>query len=123
MINMSFKKFLVLGLFAVSCGTYASDANKDILVKQCRDLSDSILSLVSSQGKKSCVEKLGQATLEIESAGDSIIEDNYSTAKEELENAVYSLQYAELNNCNRYIQISHSKFEAQRIKNSLNDND
>jgi hypothetical protein len=120
MMSKSFKKIIVLGLFVVSCGLYASNLDKELIVKQCHDLSEEIVSLVSSQGKRSCVEKLGQAANQIENAIDWIIEDDYQAARNDLQGAVYDLQYAELNNCNRYIQISHSKFEAQKIKNLLN---
>ncbi|KTD44665.1 hypothetical protein Lqua_2832 [Legionella quateirensis] len=106
----------VLALNANSNNTFES---KDILTQKCRDLAQTVASLVSSQEKRACAEKLAMASMQIDIAGDWLIEDVYSAAKKELDNAVYSLQYAELNNCNRYIQISHSKFEAQRIKNSL----
>lgn len=119
MIKPYLKHILVLSVLAVSFSAHAINLNKELLAKECRDLAENISSLVSSQGRQSCVEKLGMASIQIETAGDLILEDNYATAKQELENAVYSLQYAELNTCNRYIQIAHSKLEAQRIKNSL----
>ncbi len=118
MVNLHLKKILFLGLLTVSFNTSA-DTDKELLIQRCRDLSESIISLVSSQGKKSCVEKLGTASLQIETAGEWIMNDNPVIAKQELDYAIFSLQYAELNNCNRYIQISHSKFEAQKIRNSL----
>lgn len=120
MMQMSLKKTLILTLSILSFSTSAHNlVDKDLLVKQCRDLSETIGLLVSSQGKKSCVEKLGSASVQIEDAGDFIINNDNVSARQELDSAIYSLQYAELNNCNRYMQISHSKFEAQRIKSYL----
>lgn len=117
MISMSFKKAiaLILPLLAFN----ANAASKDQLVQQCRDLSSTVASLVSSQQKKACVEKLGMASMNFDVAGDLIVDDYYQAARNELDSAILSLQYAELNSCNRYIQISHSKLEAQRIKNDL----
>ena len=119
MVNIHFKKILVLSLFSVSFNTSAAHTDKDLLVQQCRDLSENIISLVSSQGKKSCVEKLADASAQIETAGELIMDDINSAARQELDSAIFSLKFAELNNCNRYIQISHSKFEAQKIRSSL----
>lgn len=120
MINMNVKKTLVLSLLTVSLTSNATEpANKDTLAKQCRTLAENIITLVSSQGKKSCMEKLGTASMQIKTAGEFIIEDKVTDAKDGLDKAISALQYAELNNCNRYIQISHSKFEAQKIKNRL----
>lgn len=119
MNNMHLRKILVLSLFSVSLNINAADTDKDLLIQQCRDLSENILSLVSSQGKKSCVEKLDSASSQIETAGEQIMIENTSLAKQELETAIQSLQYAQFNNCNRYIQISHSILKAQRIRSSF----
>lgn len=120
MINMSLKNALLIGLSFLSLSIHADTAaSKEALALQCRQLADTVASLVYSQEKKACVEKLALAAMQIENAGDLILNDAYPPAKQELDHAVYTLQYAELNSCNRYIQISHSKFEAQKIKNSL----
>lgn len=120
MNKVNLKKALILSVSILSFNVYADilDGN-DELAKQCQDLSETVASLVSSQAKSTCAEKLDMASLLIEQAGNAIMESAYQTAKDELNNAIYTLQYAELNSCNRYIQISHSKFEAQKIKNSL----
>jgi hypothetical protein len=118
MVTIPLKKILALSLFAVSFTINAAGNDREHLVRQCHDLSEKIISLISSQGKKSCVEKLDTASAQLKSAGE-LIANNHHEAKQELDNAIYSLQYAELNNCNRYIQISHSKFEAHKIKSSL----
>ncbi|KTD37569.1 hypothetical protein Lmor_0432 [Legionella moravica] len=120
MINR-LKGVLILSLSVLALNAHSSNSldSKEVLAQKCRDLAQSVASLVSSQEKRACEEKLAMASIYIENAGDWIVEDVYSAAKKELDNAVFNLQYAELNNCNRYIQISHSKFEAQRIKNSL----
>ncbi|CAM2960099.1 hypothetical protein [Legionella worsleiensis] len=115
------KGVIVLGLSVLAFNAQANHSleGKDALTQKCRDLAQTVASLVSSQQKRACAEKLMTASTQIDIAGDWIADDFYTAAKKELDNAVFSLQYAELNNCNRYIQISHSKFEAQRIKNSL----
>lgn len=120
-MSIRLKGVLILGLSALALNAIAHDTfeSKDSLLLKCRDLAQSVASLVSSQEKRACAEKLVMASTYIDTAGDWIVEDNYAAAKKELDTAVYNLQYAELNNCNRYIQISHSKFEAQRIKNAL----
>ncbi|RUR05288.1 hypothetical protein [Legionella sp. km772] len=118
MVNLHFKRILILGLLTVSFNTNAQ-TDKNVLMQRCRDLSENIISLVYSQGRSSCVEKLSSASMEVEAAGDWIMADNPLSAKQELEHAMFSLQYAELNSCNRYIQISHAKLEAQKIRNLL----
>ena len=120
MLKMILKGSFILALPVIALNLYASASpSKEVLAKQCHELSDTVASLVSSQQKSICIDKLVFASLKIESAGSLILDDSVSTAKEDLDHAVYTLQYAELNSCNRYIQISHSKFEAQRIKNAL----
>lgn len=120
MINMKLKATLIVCLSVLTLSAFAnSTLSKETIIQQCRDLSTTVASLVSSQEKKSCTEKLAQASMQIDIAADWIVDDVYSAAKRELDNAIYTLQYAELNSCNRYIQISHSKFEAQRIKSLL----
>lgn len=118
MVNLHLKRILILGLLTVSFNTNAH-TDKDLLMQRCRDLSENIVSLVYSQGRQSCVEKLGLASMQVEAAGEWIMTDNSDSAKQELDNAIFSLQYAELSSCNRYIQISHSKLEAQKIRNLL----
>jgi hypothetical protein len=123
MKKVNLKKAVVLSLFILFFNVNANDlGNKDRLAQQCQDLSESVASLISSQVTSICTEKLGLATIQIEKAGYLILDYAYSNAKKELENAMYTLQYAELNSCNRYIQIVHSKFEAHKIKKSLIDN-
>lgn len=120
MFKMILKGTLIFTLPVIAFSLFANTLpSKEVLAKQCRELSDVVASLVSSQQKSTCVDKLVMASQEIEVAGEYILDDFYSAAKQELDIAVYTLQYAELNSCNRYIQISHSKFEAQRIKNAL----
>lgn len=119
-----FKKILrqsvLLSVSVLALSANASPGqNKEILAKQCRELSLTVASLVPSQKKSACVDKLHLASIQISTAGKLILEEANPTAKQELDDAEYTLQYAELNSCNRYIQISHSKFEAQRIKNQL----
>ncbi|CAM2948201.1 Uncharacterised protein [Legionella pneumophila] len=120
MINMKLKATLIACLSVLTLSSYAnSSENKEAILQQCHDLASTVASLVSSQAKKTCAEKLVIASIHIDTAADWIVEDVHSAAKQELDNAIYSLQYAELNSCNRYIQISHSKLEAQRIKSLL----
>lgn len=110
---------LSLSVLALNANANNTHESKETLILKSRELAETVISLVSSQEKRVCAEKLAQASFQIETAADWMVEDVYLAAKKELDNAVYALQYAELTNCNRYIQISHSKFEAQKIKNSL----
>ncbi|BCA94297.1 hypothetical protein TUM19329_06580 [Legionella antarctica] len=122
MNNVSLKKALILCLpilfFSINADALGK---KEVLAQQCQDLSATVASLVSSQVRADCAERLGLSSVSIEKAGYLILDYSYPTAKKELNLAVSHLRYAELNSCNRYIQISHSKFEAQKIKNSLID--
>ena len=121
MNKVNFKKTTIL--LSLSILTFSVNANilakHDRLALQCHELSQTVTSLISSQAKSICAEKLGEASMQIENAGYLILDYANSNAKKELEKAVYTLQYAELNSCNRYIQIAHSKFEANKIKSSL----
>lgn len=119
MIKIHVKNCLVLSLFTVSLNTHAALIDKAGIAQHCHDLSENIISLLSSQVKSSCVEKLSNASFKINIAADLIANNSTKSAKKELEEAISSLQYAELNNCNRYIQIVHSKFEAIKIRNSF----
>lgn len=120
MIKMILKKTLILSLPILGFGVNAAIVHdREALAKQCQELSRTVASLVSSQQKSTCVDKLVLASVQIDTAGAFIIDDAIPAAKQHLDDSIYALQYAELNSCNRYIQISHSKFEAQRIKNSL----
>lgn len=120
MINMKFRKALFFGLAVLSYNSSAATyVNKEVLAKQCRELAFNVTSLVADQQQKTCTEKLAIASMKFESAGALILKAAASNAKQQLNEAAYLLQYAELSNCNKYIQIAHAKFEAQRIKNSL----
>jgi hypothetical protein len=120
MNKVNLKKFLILNLAALSFNSNAySLGDNDVMAKQCQELSEAVASLISSQAKNTCAEKLGMASIQIEKAGNLILDSAYNTAKVALNNAIFTLQYAELNTCNRYIEISHSKLEAQKIKNLL----
>lgn len=120
MNNVILKKALIFSLVFISFSLNANGfANKEYLAIECQDLSKTVAALITSQAKNTCMDHLNKASLLIEKAGNLILEYAYSTAKKELSLAVFSLQYAELYSCNRYIQIAHSKFEAQKIKNSL----
>ena len=120
MNNVCLKKALILSLPILSLSVNADIlGKKEVLAQQCQELSVTVASLVSSQARVACAERLEMASILIEKAGYLILDYAYSNAKTELTHAVSSLRYAELKSCNRYVQISHSKFEAQKIKNSL----
>lgn len=121
MSKMIINGMVALGLVC-SLNVHAfSKPGKDGLAEQCHHLSDKVSLLVASQQKRNCMDKLEVAASSINFAGDLILQDESNTAKVELEEAVFSLQYAELNNCNRYLDISHAKFEAQKIRSLLAD--
>lgn len=120
MNKVSLPKALILSLVLVFF-SFSADAisSTESLAQRCQDLSKTVAALVSSQAKKTCIEQLNTASVFLEKAGYLILEYANATAKNELNHAIYSLQYAELNSCNRYIQIAHAKFEAHKIKNAL----
>lgn len=120
MNNVSLKKALVLSLSIISLSSSAGTlTNTYALAIQCQTLSESVAILIAGQAKHACVEKLTSASHLIENSGRLILDGVYVSAKKELDKAIYSLQYAELNSCNKYIQISHSKMEAHKIKHSI----
>jgi hypothetical protein len=96
-----------------------SGPSKEFLANQCYELSRVLISLSDNQEKKVCINKLHMASVQMSTASFLIMEDSSDLAKEILNNAVAALQYAELLSCKQYIQISHSKFEAQKIKTLL----
>lgn len=119
-MNTRLKNVLMCSLSVLSVGASAQDlASKDYLISQCRTLSQSISYLVERQNKVICMQQLNLASTQVAEAGDLIVDDAYLFAKKSLDNAVSTLQYSALGNCNQYIQISHAKSEAQRIKGSL----
>lgn len=118
---MNIKGIFILSLFwcGLNTSVYSGVANKETLPQKCMHLSQDVYALILNQDKKSCIEKLTQASTQIDQAAEWIAEEIYTTAKSELSKAVYLLQFAELNNCHRYIQITHAKFETQKIKRKL----
>ncbi|QMT59370.1 hypothetical protein [Legionella sp. PC997] len=118
MYKMILKRALILSLPVLSMNVQ-SGPSKEFLANQCYELSRVIISLADNQEKKSCINKLHRASVQMSTAALLIMEDSSDVAKEILNNAVADLQYAELLSCKQYIQIAHSKFEAQKIKTLL----
>lgn len=118
MSKMILKKALILSLFAVSMSGQAAQ-NKDFLMNGCYDLAKTINSLVESQHNPACIEKLYLASIQMNSAAALILNDYAERAKQKIDNAIAALQFAELTGCNRYIQISHSKLEANKLRHLL----
>ncbi len=120
MINR-LKGVLILSLSVLALNTNATSVyeSKDALIFKSHDLAETIITLISSQQKRVCAEKLAQASFQLETAADWIRDDQYSAAKKDVDGAIEALHYAELTTCNRYIQIAHSKLEAQKIKHAL----
>lgn len=118
---MNIKGIFILSLFwcLVNTSAYSGVINKEALLQKCHYLSQNVYALVANQDKKSCIEKLSQASIQIDQAAEWIKAEVYLTAKSELSKAVYLLQFSEFNNCHRYIQISHAKREAQKIKRKI----
>ena len=96
-----------------------NELSKEYLANECHQLSEIVNSLVPSQHNSTCVDKLYASSIQLNTAAEMILNDSNSVAKQILNNAVFDLQYAELNSCNRYIEISHSKFEAHKLKTRL----
>ncbi|STY28474.1 Uncharacterised protein [Legionella wadsworthii] len=118
MFKMTLKKALILSLPVFSMNVY-SGTSKEFLANQCYELSRVIISLADHQEKNICTSKLHLASVQMSTAALLIMQDSPDIAKEILNNAVADLQYAELLSCKKYILISHSKFEAQKIKTLL----
>ncbi|KTC82685.1 hypothetical protein [Legionella cherrii] len=118
MFKMTLKTALILTLPVFSMNVQ-SGPSKEFLANQCYELSRVIVSLADNQEKKVCINKLYMASVQMSSAAYLIMQDSSDVAKELLNNAVAALQYAELLSCKQYIQISHSKFEAHKIKTLL----
>ena len=121
MIYISLRKAFVFPLLlcAWSVNAGLQIPSPELLIKQCRDLSMKISTLVKGQKKGECIDKLDLASSQMNLAGERISAENYPFARKELASAIYALQYAELSVCNYYIQISHSKLEAKKIRQSL----
>lgn len=120
MIKVILKKALILSLPVIAFSVFADGiTKKEFLAKQCGDLSRTIASLVSSQQNNVCIDKLVIASTAIDKAGPFILAEDIQAAKQQLSNSIFSLQYAELTSCNQYIYISHSKYEANKIRKSL----
>lgn len=118
MIKMTLKRALILSLPVFTMSVH-SGKSKEFLANQCNDLSRTIVFLADNQEKKLCIDKLHLASVQMSTAALKIMEDSSDVAKESLNNAVGDLQYAELLSCKQYMQISHSKFEAHKIKTLL----
>lgn len=118
MFKKILKKTLIFSLPVLSFSA-VSGQNKEFLANQCSTLSHVVFSLANSQVKKSCVDKLNTASGQMDTAALLIMQDSAETAKQNLNNAVSALHYAELLACNQYIQISHSKLEVHKIKTLL----
>lgn len=106
--------FCSLPLFCLS-NAQAMHPNKEALAFQCRAISQSVSELIASQVKEPCVDKLLLSSYHLNTSSEYLLDEEDDIAKEELLEAIYDLQYAELYNCKRYIQISHAKFETQKI--------
>jgi len=118
MYKLILKSALVLSLPVLSANAQAQ-LSKEFLANECHQLSEVVSSLVASQQNGTCIDKLYSASMQMNTAAEMILGDSNFVAKQIMDNAVFALQYAELNGCNRYIEISHSKFEAHKLKNLL----
>jgi hypothetical protein len=118
MSKMILKKTLILSLFALSMSAQA-EINKELLANRCYELAQTVTSLVPSQHNPTCVDKLYLASMQMNTAGALILDNSIAAAKQIISNAVSALQYAELTSCKQYIQISHSKLEANKLKHML----
>ena len=115
---MILKKALMLSLILLSMSAQA-DYNKEFVANRCNELAQTVTTLVSSQHNPICVDKLYLASMQMNTAAALILEDSIQAAKQIINNAISSLQYAELSSCKHYVQISHSKLEANKLKHLL----
>lgn len=118
MSKMILKSTLILSLFVFNVHAQSS-LDKDFLANQCYDLAHAVTDLVLSQQNTTCVDKLYMASTQMNAAGLLISTNVSDAAKQIIDNAVSALQFAELSGCNRFIQISHSKLEANKLKHLL----
>ncbi|WP_058534501.1 hypothetical protein [Legionella saoudiensis] len=118
MSKMILKQALILSLFTLSMSVQA-DQNKELLVNRCHELAKTVKSLVVSQHNPACVDKLVLASNQMSVAAALISDDSVMQAKQIVVNAVKALQFAELTGCIHYIQISHSKLEANKLRHLL----
>ncbi len=117
MIHMSVKTVLVLSLvFASFAGSAQS---RDSLIEQCYDLSEHVYSLASQQVKTQCGDKLIHAATHIERAGNFLTLNHDFSARQDLNEAVSDLQYAELSMCSQYLHIVHAKFRAHQLETTV----
>ncbi|CAM4502620.1 MAG: hypothetical protein LEGION0403_FIIPPAGN_02568 [Legionella sp.] len=119
MSKMILKKALILSLFSLSVSSVQAEQNKDLIVNRCNDLAKMVKSLVVSQHNPICVDKLALAANQMNVAAALIADDSVDQAKQIIVNAVNDLQFAELTGCSHYIQISHSKVEAIKLRHLL----
>lgn len=112
------RQVLILNLFAFTAFTQAGQS-KEYVVKQCYELAQTITTLVTGQPNPTCVDKLFLASGQMNTACTMVSGDSAETAKAFIDNSFYALQYAQFNGCNHYIEISHSKLEAHKLKHLL----
>jgi hypothetical protein len=114
------KQVVFLALLLLNWGANALNlCSKETLVQECRALELSVSALVPSQEKMVCTEELMFAADKLKDAAHWINEGTYIKARLVLDQAISLLYYAELNACNQYVQIAHSKLAAIRIRNAL----
>ncbi len=118
MSKIDLKYALILSLLVVSFSVSA-EKNKEFLANRCNELAQTVTALVSSQRNHTCVNKLYLASQQMNSAAEFILGDSTLRAKEIMDNAIASLQFAELAICNHFIQISHTRHEVSKLKHLL----
>lgn len=118
MSKMILKKALLFSLFPLSMSTHA-EPGKEFLANRCSELAKTVTSLVASQHNPACIDKLDTASTQMNVAASLIMSESPSQAKPLIDDAISALQFAELTGCNQYIQISHSKLEANKLRHLL----
>ena len=118
MFKIILKRALIFSLPVLSMNAHSDSINESIANK-CYELSKVVISLANDQEKMTCTNKLYLASTQMSTAAFLIGQESTQEVKQILNNAISALQYAELLNCKQYILISHTKFEAQRIKTSF----
>jgi hypothetical protein len=111
-------KVFPLGLFILSMSAQAQ-YSKEFLANCCVKLAQTVTTLGSSQNNSICIDKLHLASKQINTAARLILEEDTESARQNISEAIHSLRYAELSNCQQYIQISHSKLEARKLRELL----
>ncbi|KTC89123.1 hypothetical protein [Legionella drozanskii] len=85
------------------------------LAKRCHQLSIKLVETKELESNVFCAEKLYDASISAEMAGEAFTEDDNFTAKLDLQLAIKALNYSTVENCSEVAKIVNYKNELQDI--------